>query len=69
MGVIVDPMRGCAISEQGFADSLDAILASLTMECNVFDDDDCVIDDETDGGGETAEGHEVETLARWPIAR
>ena len=33
------------------------------MEDDVFDDHDGVVDDETDGGCETTEGHQVEALA------
>ena len=51
---------------EGFADGFDAIFAGFTMEGDVFDDDDGVIDDEADGGSESAEGHEVEALADGP---
>ena len=36
------------------------------MQDDVFDDDDGVVDDEADGGGEAAEGHQVEALADDP---
>ena len=36
------------------------------MDDDVFNDDDGIVDDETDGGGEPAEGHEVEGLADDP---
>ena len=51
---------------EGFADGFDTILAGLTMEGDVFDDDDGVIDDEADSSGESAEGHEVKALADGP---
>ena len=51
---------------EGFADGFDAILAGFAMEGDVFDDDDGVVDDEADSGGESAEGHEVEALADGP---
>ena len=39
------------------------------MDDDVFDDDDGVVDDEADGGGEATEGHEVEGLADEPRER
>ncbi len=48
---------------QGFAHGFDAAFAGVAVEDDVFDDYDGVVDDETDGGCETAEGHQVEALA------
>ena len=40
--------------------------AAVAMDDDVLDDDDGVVDDETDGRGEAAEGHQVEALADSP---
>ncbi len=48
------------------ADGGEALLAGVEMEDDVFDDNDGVVDDETNGRGEAAEGHEVEALADGP---
>ena len=44
------------------ADSLDTAFAGVAMQDDVFDYYDGVVDDETDGGCETAERHQVEAL-------
>ena len=33
------------------------------MQNDVFDDDDCVIDDQSNSGGESAQRHKIEALA------
>ena len=43
-----------------------ARLAGIAMENDVFDDDDGVIDDQADGGSQSAEGHKVETFSDDP---
>ena len=63
MGVMVENTSGVVISLQGLADGLDAAFAGVAVQDDVFDDHDGVVDDETDGGCETAEGHQVEALA------
>ena len=65
-GVIVEPTSGTAISRRASAGGVDAGLAVVAVEDDVFDDDDGVIDDEADGCCESAEGHEVEAFADRP---
>ena len=36
------------------------------MKDDVFNDNDGIVDDEANGGSETAEGHEIEALAHGP---
>ena len=66
MGVTVDPMRGRVISARALRTASMRFLAGFTVEGDVFDDDDGVIDDEADSGSESAEGHEVKALADGP---
>ena len=63
-GVMVEPISGTVISRERLAHGLDARLAGVAMQDDVLDDHDGVVDDEADGGGEAAEGHQVEALAR-----
>ena len=63
IGVIVDPMSGTRISRDRAADRLGAVLAGVAMHHDVLDDDDRVVDDQADRGGQTAERHQVEALA------
>ena len=51
---------------EGFADGFDSMFTGLTVQSDIFDDDDGVIDDEANSGSEPAEGHEVEALADGP---
>ncbi len=59
-----DERRGDLV--QRLAHRFDAAFAGFTMQDDVLDDDDGVVDDEADGGGETAERHEIEALAEQP---
>jgi hypothetical protein len=36
------------------------------MGNDIFDNHDCIVDDQTNCGGETAEGHQIEALANGP---
>jgi len=65
-GVMVDPMRGRVISARALRTASIPMFTGLTMQSDIFDDDDGVIDNEADGGSESAEGHEVEALADGP---
>src|SRR5262249_19460937 len=49
---------------QSALDCRESILACVAVQDNVFENHDCVVDDQTDRGGETAERHEVKTLSR-----
>src|SRR5216684_2840639 len=47
---------------QGALNGLEAGLPSIPMQNNIFEDDDGVVDDQTDGGGEAAQSHQIEAL-------
>ena len=66
IGVMVETTSGVAISAGQCGRRFDARLARVAMEGDVFDHHDGVIDDQADGGGESAEGHQVEALADGP---
>ena len=51
---------------QGTANGLMQGLAAVAVKDDVFNDDDGIVDDEADGGGEAAEGHEVEAFTDEP---
>src|SRR6185503_5803317 len=51
---------------EGFSHGHDARFAGVAVDDDAFDDDDGVVDDETDGGGETAERHQVEAFSDHP---
>ena len=63
MGVMVEPMRGAVISCSALRMASTAAFAGVAVKDDVFDDDDGVVDDQADGGGEAAQGHEVEAFA------
>ena len=48
---------------QRAANRFAAALSGIAMQHDILDDHDGVVDDETDGGGETAERHQVEAFA------
>ena len=68
-GVSVEPMSGGRISPTAAWTACEAGHAGGDLGVDGFDDDDGVVDDQADGGGDAAEGHEVEALAAelaWP---
>ena len=59
---MVEPMRGREISCSALRTASTLAFAGVAMKDDVFDDDDGIVDDEADGGGEAAESHEIEAL-------
>ena len=65
-GVMVEPMSGSGDFFKRFAHGFAAMFAVVAMEDDVFDNDNGIVDDQADGRGEAAEGHEVEAFAEQP---
>src|SRR6266705_1849677 len=49
---------------QGALNGLEPALPGITVQHNIFQDHDSVVDDQTDGGCEAAQSHQIETLIR-----
>ena len=68
-GVMVEPISGTVISFSALWMASSRALARVAMQDDVFDDDDRIVDHQSDGRGETAERHQVEGLRPSASAR
>ena len=55
IGVMVEKTNGVVISLQGAADCVQPALSRVAMQRDVFDHDDCVINDQSHRGGQSAQ--------------
>ncbi len=65
-GVRVEPTSGRTISLMASRMAVEPVPSGLALGVDRLDDDDRVVDDEADGGGDAAQGHQVE--AQSPAA-
>ena len=63
IGVTVEPTRGTRISRRALRMASARRLPGFAMQDNVLDDDDGVVNHQTDRSGKTAERHQVEAFA------
>ena len=63
IGVRVEPISGTRISRSALRMASPRLCAGVAVQDDVLDDDDRVVDHQSDGGGQAAERHQVEALA------
>ena len=62
IGVMVENDQRSADFLQRAANGLQAVLSSVAMQGNIFDDHDGIVDDQSHGRRQAAQGHQVEAL-------
>ena len=62
--MIVEPISGTwSFPSSALWIALARLCAGVAVQHDIFKDDDRIVDDQANRGGETAESHEIETLA------